>query len=147
MKKKRRVFNKIELLETSVVGIPAYPYAHLSIDTNFMDACIKSFNIQLNPKMEVKMEEQNQVKVEVTEVKEAEVEVKPAEEEVKPEAKPEGETEVEVKSIDIKSAIETAVKEALDKLTVERGLVAEEKSLKEMSLGELAMKSGLFQVK
>jgi hypothetical protein len=148
--RKRRVFRKVDLLETSCVGIPAYPFAHLNVD---MTEALNKAYTQLNFQEEVKkMEEQKNTVAECAEIPvksittdspEAKSEIKA---EVKAEAKIEevkSEVKVEEKSIDEK--IEIAVKAAMEKLTVERGLVETQKSDKELSIGELAMKSGLFQ--
>jgi Mn-containing catalase len=150
MKKKRKVFNKLELFETSVVGTPAYPDAHFNSQTSFMKALKEAYDEeiddQLNEKKEVKQMEEQKLEIKETPVAEVktteqvevakETEVKAAE--VVTETK-------EVKSeIDIKSIVEATVKEALDKLTVERGLVETQKAEK-MSVGELFIKSGLFQ--
>lgn len=154
-KRKRRVYQKIDLLETSCVGIPAYPFAHLSAETSLLKALS---NTQLNPQ-EVKnnMEENETVQAEapvVEEVKEeAEVATPEAVEEPKAEEPKVEEAKVEEvaeetedKSADMKLLVKQLVTDAMNELTVERGLVAKEQesAVKSMSIGELAMKSGLF---
>jgi hypothetical protein len=142
--KKRRRYMKVELLETSAVGTPAYPDAHFSFIKSLAHS-IKKEDKDKMPEVEVKSQEAEVVETKATEV-EAEKSV-----EVEVEAKEEVEAEPEAED---KSAIVEAIKElqsAIKELSVQRGLVAEKEdtSVKDMmknaSIGELAIASGFFQ--
>jgi len=146
MPKKRRVWKKIELIETSAVGTPSYPDAHLSY------SFIKALNAQLNLK-ETEMAEENEVQE--TETSEAPAETSETSESEEKEETENSESESEKsedsaeKSAEIKELIDKSVNEALIKaikeLSPQRGLVAKKEELQKMSLGELAIKSGLFK--
>lgn len=142
-KKTRKVWMKIDLLETSCVGIPSYPDAHLS----FIKA-LKQFEAdeQLNIGPTMEKEEQP----------EQEEATEPAAEETTPET-PETDAPAEAPSEEkeedkIASKIEEVLVKAFDKvskkLETERGLVMTEdavlKELKEKSAGELGLMCGLF---
>lgn len=145
--KKKRRYMKLNLMETSVVGIPAYPDAHLSL--------IKALQSLTERREETMSETENQeaVKAEVVEVKSepvAEV-VKEAEQ---VEVAKEVEKAVEVDSMEetlkkIETRLTEAINKAFEQLSVKRGLVETQeakeaetvKSLKSMSIGELALKS------
>jgi len=151
MPKKRKVWKKIELIETSAVGTPSYPDAHLSY--SFIKA-LKSFNAQLNLKETEMAEEkiENQAQETETEKSEAPAETSETEEEQakeEPEPTSEEKEESAEKSAEIKELIDKSVNEALIKvikeLSPQRGLVAKKEELQKMSLGELAIKSGLFR--
>lgn len=163
MPKKKRKFRRINLLETSVVGIPAYPDAHLSykreaektVNTSYED------NTQLNTE-QATMEEPNKVPevVETTPVEEGAVEAKvETVEPVEPTepAKAEDEAEVvEVEEVDTveeknfdRADLKKAISEVLSDFNEERALVERKEVAKETmkakSLGELAVDLGFFK--
>ena len=157
MPKKRRVWKKIELIETSAVGTPSYPDAHLSY------SFIKALNAQLNLKETEMAEEENTqteaqaqesgAPAENSETEEVKEEVQESSEEKEESEQSESSEEKEEsaeKSADIKELIDKSVNDALAKaikeLSPQRGLVAKKEELQKMSLGELAIKSGLFKV-
>ena len=159
MKRKIKVWNKIRLYETSVVGIPAYPDAHASVESFSLikalsNASLKGFakesekinEAQLNTG-EVKntMEEtENKEESKVSEEVEA-----PEAEAVAEEAPAEAPAEEssEEKSADmaatIAKAIKAGIKDGIKELETERGLVGKQ-VIAEKSLGEMAMDKGLF---
>ena len=59
-RKKKRTYTKVELLETSAVGIPAYPDAHLS----FIKALLGTGD-QLNKQEEDNMPEDQEIEQDV----------------------------------------------------------------------------------
>lgn len=147
MKRKIKVWNKINLYETSVVGIAAYPDAHMGIKPDSF-SLIKALKAFVPEAQEIKpvsepvtiqeIENYNNCKeAKMTEEKEASVEKQV-------------ETPVVEKKEDpaemIAKAIKDAVKEALNNMPVERGLVStEEKPKVTKSMGELALELGLFK--
>jgi len=155
-KKKRKVFLKINLLETSAVGIPSYPFAHLSSDNFSLIKALSSLEAddeQLN--LNFKTMEEEEKKIEEEEAPKAEAEGEAQEEEneksesVESESAAEESSEDDSEKIDsakIEEAVAKAVEKVLQKKT-ERGLVAEEnlkEELKKKSVGELALMCGLF---
>jgi hypothetical protein len=170
--KKKRKYRKINLLETSVVGIPAYPDAHLAYKKSQEDGDKSVTNNQLNTE-QVTMEEPNEPKevpetvepVEETveeptpepeepveEPKEEEVveetpetpEEEVKEEEPAVEEKPEEEAK-SFEMVDLKKAITEALKEINEeRALVEKEAVAEETQVAK-SLGELAVDLGFFK--
>jgi archaellum component FlaD/FlaE len=120
MRRKRRVFEDITLLEASAVGIPAYPTATLSYEYK-----------------EVKMEEKKDIpeikeaipekKEEVpTEIKEVKVEEKVEVKEQKPELSKEMKDEI------IKAVVTEVVKEMADKVEVKNtGLSGKNEELRQ----------------
>jgi len=152
-KRKIRVWGKINLLETSAVGIPAYPFAHLNTSCSLVKSLAKAMdgvsdelngeNTRMEPDEEKPEEPEKAPEVEPEEDSGSESET--SEEEKKPE--PEAE-----KSIDATKMLAKALKSALTEIQTERGLVSSEdsmekvkKALKEKSTGELAIMSGLFR--
>jgi hypothetical protein len=152
MKRKVRVWGKLNLLEVSGVGIPAYPYATLSTDCSL----VKSLSDNFEQKKEYIITNSN---VQVLPVdKEFEVtpieihdnnykEVKKMEETTKEVQK---ETVVEVAKTpsieEIQKMLKDAVSEAVKAAQTERGLVEKKvEAMKPKSLGELAMEYGLFK--
>jgi len=137
-KKKRRVFLEVDLLETSVVGIGAYPDAHYSL----LKAL--SGDSSLSERRETAMEETTKQEEVPEKAPEEVVEEKPEEATAeKPAEEVPAEEPAPEKMLDyvaLSKAVATAVKEALQP---ERGLVdkgAELKDkMKKADLGELAL--------
>lgn len=158
-KKKVRVWGKINLFETSAVGIAAYPDAHLSHNEFSLIKALSESGDELNkgehlmpeeetPKAEETVEE---TKEETTEEETTEEPEKVEEEESSEEEPEETEKKVEPVTLkDISKMIGDAVKDAMKAATPERGLVIDENSVKKelesKSLGEIAMGMGLFKV-
>lgn len=137
VKRKIKVYGKINLYETSVVGIPAHPDAHFSSDSFSLIKSMKSAFVdemgeieQLNLKQEVinNMSENKTITQEAP-IKTAEVKME--------------------KSIDVemlKGLIKESIAEALKNAETERGLVEKsELDEKPKSLGEALLKAGLFK--
>ena len=57
-KQKRRVFSKINLLETSIVGIPAYPDAHMSLIKQLSKITNHALSLESNTREVKKMPEE-----------------------------------------------------------------------------------------
>ncbi len=154
-KKKIRVYGKIELFETSAVGIPAYPFAHASLN-NSSFSLIKALTLaDLKPKTDF-VEERESLSEQLNNIEEDKKE--PMEEksiESVPEVKEVKEAEAEVTKEEIKEnenlseiiakAIKDGIKEGIDLLETQRGVVKE--TPKQKSLGELAIEHGLFVAK
>lgn len=146
--KKRRKYMKLNLLETSAVGIPAYPDAHFSLSKAISDyigergdnsiTMSETEQLQAATKSEGEMLISTLKDASPEAAKAVEAQVVKAEETVKVEA-------------NISDLIAKAVAEAIDKLSVQRGLVETEKTssvkeqLSSMTLGELAVKAGYFK--
>lgn len=152
--KRVKVYDLIELMEVSPVGIPSYPDA-------VNRSLIKSLNAYERPELE---KLNYNTKTEIMEKQEVAIEEKPEEattepkpeeektpeetkeetpEEPKEEAKEEA-TEEEVKE-SVASLLKEILKDELKKLKSERGLV-DKKKMTEKSIGELAIESGLFKI-
>lgn len=160
-KRKRNRFMKINLLETSAVGIPAYPDAHMSFIKALSDYINKDERrFELNNMSETENTVAEETVEQVTETQEVEETVEaPVEESVKEEATQEATEEVEEteKSASVEDRLVTllskAVEEAIEKSSVKRGLIessddkseALAKELQNLSVGELAIKSGWFR--
>ncbi len=156
-KKKIKIWGKINLYETSVVGIPAYPDAHLSADSFSLIKALSESGDELNKEKEMIMpedeveetaeESQEPAQTEPAKEPEAEAEPeKPAEAE-----EPKADSEKDAKPVTLKDVQEVfakSLKEALKGSETPRGLVMTEKEVKdklaEKSIGELAMMQGLF---
>tara|TARA_Y100000310_G_scaffold340668_1_gene437255 strand:- start:687 stop:1154 length:468 start_codon:yes stop_codon:yes gene_type:complete len=148
---KRRRFMKISLLETSAVGVPAYPDAHFSLAKALSDTqIIERGSKEMKKENEAPVEEVEEVLEDAEEVEEEVVEEDCEECEDAEEVGEKGVLPVtqleEAKSVkEIANEIAKSIKEAMNS---ERGLVektAETKeTLKNASLGELAIASGLF---
>lgn len=160
-KKKRKRFMKIELLETSAVGTPAYADAHWSFFKEASD--FYSYQLKGGQKDKTMAEEKEMISEEVK--SEEVVSEQPAEQPQVEEAVSEVQEEVksdvaeEVKSVETEKAVEVTevkevvnkeakldelisqLKEVLSKLPVERALVetkeTKAESLKKASAGEL----------
>ena len=154
--KRIKVYDVIELLEVSPVGIPSYPDAiNRSLIKSFNDyERHEKSNIKLNKTERMEMEKQEEIKPEETaenkEEEKAEEQEKPeetAEEEPKKEAPAEEPAEKAVSKEMLKSISEyiaEAFREETEKLKAKKGLV-EKKSVNK-SIGELAIESGFFRV-
>jgi len=164
MKKLKKLWGKINLLETSAVGIPVYPSAHKSYFS--LVKALSEMGEQALVGDELNLETKKMEGEESAESKEPEEkpEEESKEESKEPEEKAEEsseskseettetteteEKEPEKKSISTEdlTAIIKAVKEGLKP---ERGLVEEkvdvQKELKKKSIGELAVMCGLFK--
>jgi len=151
---KRRRFMKISLLETSAVGVPAYPDAHFSLAKALSDTqIIERRSKEMKKENEAPVEEVEEVLEDAEEVVEEEAEEEDCECEEAEEAEEVEEKGTlpvthleEAKSVkEIANEIAKSIKEAMNS---ERGLVEEAadttKTLKNASLGELAIASGLF---
>jgi len=148
---------KVDLLETSVVGTPAYADAHFSFMKalkNFERGVLKMSEEETVQQEEVQPEPTEEAKPEApaeepAEEVEAQVEAKDAtpeddsEEESEEEDEEESDDEEEMKSASAK--VESLLKNALEKLSVDRGLVEKKKTQEEMvkhaTPGELAIAS------
>jgi len=146
MKRKVKVWNKIKLYETSVVGIPAYPDAHASVESFSLvkalsNASLKGFVEEAN---EISNAQLNLGEVKNTMEKETE------KQEVTTSEVSEKDAKAEPKSVDmsevVAKAIKDGLKEAMEKLETERGLVAKQE-VKQKSIGEMALDMGLFKQK
>ena len=148
MKRRIKVWNKIKLYEASVVGIPAYPDAHASIDSFSLIKALSNAN--LKPPVEEGKDvgdELNMEETETMEEKSQSAEIKKQEESEETE-KPEDETDDEAEkksdmSAVIAKAIKDGIKDGLKELETERGVVDKQQSVSK-SLGELAIEQGLF---
>jgi len=165
MKEKRRVFSKINLLETSIVGIPAYPDAHMSLIKELSKITNHTLSLESNTREVKKMPEeqvQNEQSSDETVAEgssTASEPTEPAETETEPTTESESEKveeteeekaeEVEEKedTEDLKSIIKEAFMDAVKQLNVERGLNKSEEEIEDKSLsaGELAVKYNLFK--
>jgi len=144
---------KISLLETSAVGVPAYPDAHFSLAKALSDTqIIERRSKEMKKENEAPVEEVEEVLEDAEEVVEEEAEEEEDCEECEEaeEVEEKGTLPVthleEAKSVkEIANEIAKSIKEAMNS---ERGLVEEAadttKTLKNASLGELAIASGLF---
>jgi hypothetical protein len=148
-KRKVRILGKINLMETSAVGIPAYPYAHASADTSL----VKTFKAKFIQKDEQISDELNKEEEETMndsedsnpekKVDEAKVEVKTPTETPETEKAPE--------NTDMTSTVAKAIKEGFDELkealvAKDRGLVDNSKTpAHEKSLGEMLMEKTITE--
>lgn len=162
VKRKRRVWDKVKLMETSVVGIPAYPDAHLSYESKILTTGNMPGNNELNLNPEEPMAEDEPI-VEAPESPEAPVEneepVETAEEPVEevPEEEIESETEEaetpeeepKAEEPDVKSVVKEAISAALKEYNEDRAFIekkeVEAATLRKKTIGELAIDSGLFK--
>ena len=155
---------KVDLMETSAVGIPAYPDAHLSFIKSLKSLTNSSLAGEAELNSETESMEENEVPKEEVPQQEEQVEEKVEEAESKTEEAVEEEKEEpqaeeaveESKSItesNVKAIVKDAITEALREIKPQRGLVDKsqeedfKKLCKEASVGELALASGLFQLK
>jgi hypothetical protein len=156
-KKKRKRYMKLNLLETSVVGIPAYPDAHFSLLKALHSTLERGNKKQTMSEtqtetvakevavVEVKSEEVKVEKEAVAEVVKAEVAVEAVEKAV--------ETEKAIDLAQITDLLNKAIESAVEKLSVKRGLIESDKDVQEkakaevksMSIGQLALKSGFLK--
>jgi hypothetical protein len=159
-KRKIKVWGKINLLEASCVGIPAYPEAHLASECSLVKALGLTYELNKGEtamaEEEVKTEESEAEATEEEKPEEAEKSEAPEEKEEEKSETESEEEEPSEKSFDAKSLtalVTKAVKEALKETAPERGLVSNEdveksmrEELKKKSTGELAMEMGLFKL-
>lgn len=144
-KRRIKVYNKINLFEASVVGIPAYPDAHFSADSFSLIKSISNFSKVENEEVDLVCD----ITKLNTETKMGEIVSKETTEAVQKSEV----TETKAFAIDanqLTEILKTAIKEGMKEMEVSRGLVSQEKSaeetIKSMSTGELALKMGLFQI-
>jgi hypothetical protein len=140
MGKKIKVYGKIKLLETSVVGIPAYPDAHASVDSfsliksvskAFVDEAKEISDSKILKKEEIMVEETVQtstVKTSETPIVEKAVEVE----------KSVDNTELIVKTI------KEGLKDALKEIETGRGLVQKQEVQVKKTLAEGLIENGFF---
>jgi len=168
LEKKRRIklWGRINLFETSCVGLPMYPAAHKSFSLikalTETDLSPEEPSDQLNIKEDQMPEEENKVDAPEGEAEakpEEETESAPEEGAEKPEegaedAKPEEETTEKAISVEsMTDVLAKALTKAINEAEVKSGLVSPEQKvekmqeiLKKKSLGELAVMQGLFKV-
>jgi len=167
-KKRIKVWGKMNLYETSCVGIPAYPDAHASADSfslikSLTNASLKGFaeeneeiggeqlNLQGGNKETMEEESQTVEEPKAEEVVEEEVAEKSAEPEPTEEAVEEPKTEETEKSTDmsemIAKAIKDGIKDGIKELEVERGVIENKQPAREKSVGEMAIEQGLFVIR
>lgn len=137
MKRKIRVFGKVNLYETSAVGLPAYPDAHFNTELSLT----KSLSSFIN-KEAIKYEEETMETEKVLETSEAVTkteEVQTTEKKVETETV-KSEAKEEVKE-DLNSLVAKAVKDAFKEAETERALVAQKEAEPkvEKSIGELTL--------
>lgn len=164
MKKLVKEWGKIRLLETSAVGIPVYPNAFFhsyslikalsSMDMPDSDKLNLEENSMESEEPEEKEEVESEDSGETESEEKTETEEKPEE---KPEEKePEEESNGVEKSVNfqnLQTLIAKGFKQAIEESTIQRGLIQTEvdtkvemqKALKKMSIGELAVRCGLFK--
>jgi len=158
-KRKRTVWDKVTLMETSVVGIPAYPDAHLSYENKTLTTGNLFGNNQLNDNPEEPMAEE-EPKVETPETpetpeaeeattEEEEEKSEPETEEAEPETEETTEDpEPEKPETDVKSIVKDAISSALKEYNEERALIdkkeVEKATMRKKSIGEMAIDAGLF---
>lgn len=149
-KKKIKIWGKINLFETSAVGIASYPDAHLSANLFSLIKALSESSDQLNREID-DMEKQEEIQDEKAP---EESEESPEAEEKKEESEAEEEKEESEKSKpitidDIQKVVDGAVAKAIKGSETERGLVlTEDQVLKELetkSIGELAIMQGAFK--
>ena len=149
-----RVWGKIKLLETSAVGIPAYPAAHKSNKSrSLVNALEKAapkdeLNYGESPMEEdTPVEGESESEVSEQPVAEPETEVEAEAEEAKPEA----EVEKGVSKEEMMDMMTKGFEAAIKASATPRGLVASEataaekamENVKGMSLGDLAIMNGV----
>jgi hypothetical protein len=153
MKRKVRVHGKIDLMETSAVGLPAYPYAHASANSDSF-SLVKTLTLA-NMRRDTKFVEEKGDIGEPTKVDEQNLEEKKEAmegnsepEATEKEAKTETEKSVEVEkkveegnsmTAEIAKAIADGVKKGLKEFETERGVVDKAAPVKAKSLGEIAL--------
>jgi hypothetical protein len=131
MKRKIKVYGRINLYETSAVGLPAYPDAHFDT-TLSLTKSLSSFMMDEDEGIKkFKFEEGNQMETETE--KSVEVETKTEKIETKT-----AEAKEDINAL-IAKAVKEAVKETVKEIETERGLVAKETDNTKKSLGELTL--------
>lgn len=149
-KRRIKIWGRMNLYETSVVGIPAYPDAHSSVESFSLVKSLSNANTKFAEEAEdiseeLNLEEKEETMEETSQTKSETIEVAKTTEivEVKSETKEEVKTaEVDMSEI-IAKAIKEGIKDGLKELEIERGVVEKQSPVKK-SLGELAIEQGLF---
>lgn len=132
MNRKVRVYGKINLYETSAVGLPAYPDAHFNASLSLTKS-LSHFINEGEELVTIKYEEENQMETET--VKSETIETKAVEVAVEKNV----EAKEDVNAL-IAKAIKDGVKETLKEIETERALVAKEKDQNTTkSIGELTL--------
>lgn len=159
-KRKVKVWGKINLFETSAVGIASYPDAHFSEDSFSLLKALSNTGFRGETekieKEEVDMTEETKTETTESETEESESseteekseESEESEEEAAPEEPSEKKGEVTIEKI--AEIVQKTVKAEVEKLGPERGLVVTDqkelqKELETKSIGELAVMTGLFK--
>lgn len=153
-KKKIKIWGKIKLYETSVVGIPAYPDAHLSANSFSLLKALSESGDELNLEnddmkkqegVQDAPEEEKPEEEKAPEEPEEEKKEEPSEE--KPAEEPEKSKPLTID--DIQKVVDGAMAKAMKGSETERGLVFTEEQvldkLKDKSIGELAIMQGHFK--
>lgn len=145
MKTKRKIrrWGIIDLYETSVVGIGAYPDAHMASSYSLLKSLSKVFESdkkQLNLE-EAKMAEEEETQTQAVEDTQDEVQPEPVEVPEETQEEPKEEAEKSFTAKDVKELISKAIKDALESSKTERGFVEADKveDFKDKSLGEIAL--------
>jgi len=146
VKRRVKIWGKMNLYETSVVGIPAYPDAHSSVESfslvKALNANTRFVNEEEDISEKLNLEEretmeESQKSVDVEETKSSEI--VPEKSEIKEEVKV---AEADMSEV-IAKAIKEGIKDGLKELEIERGVVEKQIPIKK-SLGEMAIEQGLF---
>jgi len=166
MKKLKKVWGKIKLLETSAVGIPVYPYAHKSYSLvkalreteqeeklNLEESPMEEGETESEEKSEEKSEEESKEETPESEVSEPEKpEEKSEESEESKESKESDDVDKGLSKKDMMDMMTKGFQAAIKASSTPRGLIDNENSmekmkgiLKEKSLGELAIMNGMFK--
>jgi len=151
MKRKIKVHGKVNLYETSAVGLPAYPDAHASIDSfslvkSLTNASLRTGFVEEGEKIEeagipqLNLEDKEAMVENEESTPEAIPETPVETEEPKePEKEPEKDApEEKPETSEIAKAIADGIKAGFKQLETERGLVDKQTPVKK-SLGELTM--------
>lgn len=139
----------MNLYETSVVGIPAYPDAHSSVESFSLVKSMSNANTKFAEETEdisdeLNLEEKEETMEETSQIKSVEV----AKTDIVPEKSETKEvkiTETDMSEM-IAKAIKEGIKDGLKELEIERGVVEKQIPVKK-SLGELAIEQGLFVIR
>jgi len=143
-KRRVKVWGKMNLYETSVVGIPAYPDAHSSVESFSLVKALNANTRFVNEEEDIS-EKLNLEERETMEESQKSIDVEVAKipiVEEKSETKEIKTAETDMSEI-IAKAIKEGIKDGLKELEIERGVVEKQIPVKK-SLGEMAIEQGLF---
>jgi hypothetical protein len=144
VKRRVKVWGKMNLYETSVVGIPAYPDAHSSVESFSLVKALNANTRFVNEEEDIS-EKLNLEERETMEESQKSIDVEVAKipiVEEKSETKEIKTAETDMSEI-IAKAIKEGIKDGLKELEIERGVVEKQIPVKK-SLGEMAIEQGLF---